>query len=71
MKTLSYDTSTEPPSYSASSEEGKKLEEVVFSSLKTRRGRPDIYLLLRDVVASSDGPVSVDGMSVFQMIVKR
>ena len=62
MKTLNYENATEPPSYSASTEDGKKSEEVAYAALKTRKGRPDIYLLLRDVVATSEGAVSVDGI---------
>lgn len=62
LKSLDYDSSNTPPSPSDASDEGKKLELAnIFTAFKTKHGRPDIIRMLNDVVASSSGPVSVDG----------
>jgi len=60
LKTLEYDSSSEPSSPSSASEEGKKAEVLSFTAFKTRRGRPEVDRIIQDAVSTAAGPVSVD-----------
>lgn len=60
IDTLEY-SYAEPPSPSSASSEDKKIETIMYTALKSKRGRPDIHRVIQDSAALSEGPVSVDG----------
>jgi hypothetical protein len=62
MKDLDYEVRSDNALDSSSSSVEEKKEEILtYTAFKINKGRPNAHQIIKDAVAESTGPVSVDG----------